>query len=146
MRPSWERTWLNIALEMAKMGTCIRRQVGCVLVTERNRQLAAGFNGVPPGWPHCNDGHLCPGAAHPSGTGLDECYSNHAEANAIGECRDTWAIHTAYVTASPCVSCIKALMCTSTKRIVFLEEYPQPSAKDLWLRHGGVWMPYPVAS
>lgn len=146
MRPPWERTWLNIALEMAKMSTCVRRHVGCVLVSERNRQLAAGFNGVPPKWNHCNEGFACPGAEAVSGTQLDSCFSAHAETNAIAECKDIWAIHSAYVTCSPCVSCIKQLMCTSTKRIVFLEEYPQPSAKDLWLRHGGEWIPYPRAN
>lgn len=146
MRKPWERTWLNIALEMASMGTCVRRQVGCVLVNNKNRMLATGFNGTPPKWPHCSEGNPCPGFDAPSGTRLDECFSNHAEANAIAECRDIWSIDTAYVTTSPCVGCVKALLCTSTRRIVFLEEYSQPSAKDLWLRNdeGRLWIPYPV--
>ncbi len=146
VRRPWERHFLNIALEVAAMGTCIRRQVGCVLVDSKRRILATGFNGVAPGAPHCNEGHECPGAHAPSGTNLDVCYANHSEINALLQCHDVWAIDTLYCTTSPCTSCIKAVMCTSTKRIVFLEEYPQPSAKDLWLRHGGVWVPYPAAS
>lgn len=139
MRKSWDEHFLNIAKEVASMGTCSRRQVGCVLVDDRKRILATGFNGTPPGWAHCNEGHPCPGVGLPSGQGLDECESNHSEINAIAQCRDVWAIHTAYITTSPCVSCVKALMCTSTKRIVFLELYPHTKAKDHWSRHGGVW-------
>lgn len=58
------------------------------------------------------------------------------------QCRDTMLIDTAYVTASPCVTCTKLLLNTSCKRIVFLEEYPHASAKDLWLKSGREWVQY----
>lgn len=141
MRKPWSQHFLNIAKEVASMSTCIRRNVGCVLVDSRNRILATGMNGVSPGAKHCNEGNnQCPGAYSPSGTNLDECYSSHSEINALLQCRDVWAIQVAYITCSPCTSCVKALLCTSTKEIVFIDEYPQPTARELWVRDNRVWV------
>lgn len=78
----------------------------------------------------------------PSGQGLEMCEALHAEQNALLQCRDVFTIDTAYVTASPCVTCTKLLMNTSCQRIVFLDEYPQPAAKDLWRSIGRPWEKY----
>jgi dCMP deaminase len=135
-RPSWDQHFLNIAKECATMGTCSRRQVGCVLVDERKNILSTGFNGVPPKWDHCRDNEnaKCPGANAPSGTSLDSCWANHAEQNALAHCTDRMRIHTCYTTTSCCVTCVKELLHTSCCRIVFLEEYSQPEAKLLWTK------------
>lgn len=136
MRPSWHDYFLTIAEEVSKMSTCARRRVGCVLVDKKNRILATGFNGVPPGWPHCNEGYPCPGAAAESGSNLDECYANHAEANALLQCQDVWRIENVYVTTSPCISCVKLLLCTSAKMIVFEKSYAdEEKSAELWLRY-----------
>lgn len=55
------------------------------------------------------------------------------------QCRDVYAIHTAYVTASPCMTCIKLLLNTTCERIVFVEEYPHPEARKLWESAGRAW-------
>lgn len=83
--------------------------------------------------------HACSGAKAPSGQSLDACQAIHAEQNAMLQCRDVYAIHTAYVTASPCITCCKLLLNTSCQRIVFLEEYPHGHVKDLWLSAGRAW-------
>lgn len=114
-------------------GTCSRRQVGCVLVDSSYRVLSTGYNGVPRGVQHCTD-VPCAGAHCPSGTGLDLCEATHAEINALLQCQDIDKIQTCFVTHSPCVQCVKALMNTGCWRIVFLEEYPHPQAKEWWLR------------
>lgn len=84
-------------------------------------------------------GHACEGAHAPSGQSLDACQAIHAEQNAMLQCRDVYAIHTAYVTASPCITCCKLLLNTSCQRVVFLEEYPHAAAKELWLSAGRRW-------
>ena len=56
------------------------------------------------------------------------------------QCKDVYSIHTAYVTASPCVTCTKLLLNTSCQRIVYLDEYPHPAAKELWLGAGREWL------
>jgi dCMP deaminase len=59
----------------AKRGTCLRAQVGCVIAIE-GRVIATGYNGAPPGEPHCID----------VGCQMEEGHcvrTIHAEANAI---------------------------------------------------------------
>jgi dCMP deaminase len=107
--------------------------------------LATGYNGVAAGLPHCNHEdagsfpHACSGAKAPSGTNLDGCQAIHAEQNALLQCKDIYQIHTAYVTASPCMTCVKLLLNTSCERIVYVEEYPHNEAGKLWTSAGRSW-------
>lgn len=134
-RPSVDELYLGIAELMATRGTCPRRQVGCVLVDAKGRILSAGYNGVASGRPHCVD-NPCPGAGLATGQGLDRCEALHAEQNAILLLADPWKVHTAYVTVSPCISCIKLLLGTSCQRIVCREIYPHPEALEWWSQAG----------
>lgn len=84
--------------------------------------------------------HACSGANSPSGANLDGCQAIHAEQNAMLQCKDVYSIHACYVTASPCMTCVKLLLNTSCERIVFVEEYPHPAAKELWEGAGRVWV------
>ena len=144
------------AMQMAQLtgrrSTCLRREVGCVLLNERGHVLSTGYNGVAAGMPHCNElvldavaimdppyPYACPGAQAPSGTNLDGCNALHAEQNALLQCKDPWSIHTAYVTASPCMTCTKLLLNTSCQRVVFLEPYPHSATQDLWESAGRLW-------
>ena len=131
MRPSRDSTMLRIAGVISERSTCCRRQVGCVLTDIHGRVLSIGHNGVAKDMPHCTD-VPCEGAGYPSGQGLSVCLAVHAEQNALAFCGDIMKIHTCYTTTSPCETCIKMLMNTSCKRIVFLDEYPHPIAKKLW--------------
>lgn len=152
---------MGLAELTARRGTCLRRQVGCVLLNEMGHVLSTGYNGVAAGMPHCNEvgrvspsgpdyvpfpddpigyPNACPGAHAASGTNLDGCHALHAEQNALLQCRDPWAIHTAYVTASPCMTCTKLLLNTSCQRIVFLEPYPHNDAQVLWEKAGREWI------
>lgn len=157
MRPSRDEYFLKMAELVATRSTCLRRNVGCVLINSRGHVLATGYNGVAAGLPHCNHENkafymaidasdegfrpggiqylnACPGANSPSGTNLDGCEAIHAEENALLQCRDVWEIETCYCTTAPCFSCLKKLRNTSATRIVFLEDYPHSKSKDLWLR------------
>jgi dCMP deaminase len=136
-RQSWDSCFIAMAQEVAKMGTCARRRVGCVLVDDSRFVLSTGVNGVPPGWPHCRDNfeNFCPGTAAPSGTALDLCVANHSEANALLHCADVMRAHTCYCTTSPCISCVKLLLCTNIVRVVFIEDYAQKEAAELWTRY-----------
>ena len=145
-RPSRDQYFLTMAQLVATRATCLRRAVGCVLINSRGHVLATGYNGVAAGLPHCdqfnsdlnNYPFACEGAHLPSGQGLDKCQAIHAEQNALLQCRDCYSIDTAYCTASPCITCVKLLMNTSCRRIVFLHEYPHGDAQDLWEKSRGV--------
>ena len=140
-RPSSDEYFLAMAALVSLRATCRRRRVGCVLVDRHKHVLATGYNGVARGVAHCID-TACPGAGLPSGRGLDLCEAIHAEQNALLQCRDAKEIETAYITASPCITCIKLFMNTGCKRIVFLEEYPHAAARNLWkgewIHHGSI--------
>lgn len=144
MRPSKDEYFVMMASLVSQRGTCLRRKVGCVLVNARGHVIGTGYNGVASGLPHCNhiefksEGdieypHACEGANVPSGSSLDLCNAIHAEQNALLQCHNVFDIDTAYVTAKPCVSCMKLFMNTSCKRIVYLEDYPHPKTDELAL-------------
>lgn len=138
MRPSVDQWALALAAVTAQRSTCLRRQVGCVLLDRHHRVIATGYNGVARGQVHCNEAegarypNACPGAFSPSGTNLDGCHAIHAEANALLQVHDPFDVQTCYCTASPCISCVKLLLNTGARRLVFLETYPHPEAQELW--------------
>lgn len=147
-RPTRDQWAMQLAQVTAQRATCCRRKVGAVLLNDRGHVLATGYNGVAAGLPHCNHHdpfhetglpHACAGAHARSGTNLDACQAIHAEQNALLQCRDVYSIHTAYVTASPCVTCVKLLLNTGCQRIVFLEEYPHGESKKIWTGSGRSW-------
>lgn len=137
-RPSRFAVMMGKALIAAERSTCCRRKVGAVLLNSRGHILATGYNGVAAKQAHCIDAP-CPGAELPSGTGLDACEALHAEQNALLQCKDVYEIDTIIVTASPCVTCTKLLLNTSCRMVVYLDEYPQPTAKQMWERAGRGW-------
>jgi len=53
MRPTWEKYFMEIAKQVAKRSTCIRRQVGAVVVDKQNVIVATGYNGPVRKAPHC---------------------------------------------------------------------------------------------
>ena len=134
-RLSLDDLYLEMALLISKRATCARRAVGCVLTDHRGRVLSMGYNGVPSGAPHCTD-HPCPGASFPSGEGLEKCQAIHAEQNAVVLLADPMAVHTAYITVSPCHSCVKLLLATSCRRIVCLGKYAHTEAIEEWRANG----------
>jgi len=130
--------YINMAVLASSKGTCSRRQVGCVLVNNRDHLLSTGRNGPASGQPHCINSP-CGGSNAKSGEDLDKCEAVHAEQNALLQCGKVYEIKTAYTTASPCIHCIKLLLNTSCQRVVFAEEYPHERVKEIWLNSGREW-------
>ncbi len=138
MRLSRDAVGIALAQDWALRGTCKRRQVGCVLFDADGVELSSGYNGPASGEPHCID-FPCPGAGLKSGEGLELCEAIHAEANALLKCPDVRRIHTAYITHSPCLHCVKLLKNTGCFRIVFLHPYAHDEAsRAFWIR-GNKW-------
>lgn len=119
MRISRSMMFMSIALIMAKRSTCLRANVGAVLVGE-NRILSTGYNGPDSESPHCS-GTNCPG--YESG-----CVSSiHAERNAFERnlILNPLLIDSIYLTLSPCLSCAKMMENLTIKPInlFFYEQY-----------------------
>ena len=53
-RPSWDEYFSDVAALVARRSTCLRRNVGAILVKDK-RILATGYNGAPAGLKHCLD-------------------------------------------------------------------------------------------
>ncbi len=128
-RISADRTYLAMAHVISLRSTCLDKQVGCVIVNKQNEIIATGYNGASRGVEHCIDLGYC--KKEYSGNPND-CPSAHAEQNALLQCRVPEQIHTIYITLSPCIVCIRMIMNTPCKRIVFSEEYRHTEAKILW--------------
>ena len=143
-RPSKTTYFLAMAKLVSTRGTCARRRVGCVLVDKHGLVLATGYNGNGRGQGHCIDSP-CEGAKYKSGEGLEKCEAIHAEQNAILQCKNTEHIEKAYITLSPCVTCVKLLLNTSCKEIVYLEDYVNKDAERIWKNANRLWKPATTA-
>ena len=130
-RPPTDFYFLRMAYLVSERGTCARRKVGCVFVNKRNHVIATGYNGNPSGFIHCIN-QPCDGAKSKSGKDLDKCQAIHAEQNALLQCKDVYDIDRVYTTLEPCVHCIKLLLNTSAKQIIFGEKYVHDLARSLW--------------
>lgn len=133
-RPSWDEYFLRITREIAPRATCLRRQVGALLVKDKHI-LTTGYNGAPSGLDHCLDiGCLREQLKIPSGERHELCRGLHAEMNALIQ-----AAHygikisgaTLYSTTFPCSLCAKMLVNAGVKRIVTMKDYPDSMAKEI---------------
>jgi len=133
-RPSWDQYFMDITRLVATRSTCLRRQVGAVLVKGRNI-LATGYNGVPSGITHCDaDGCLRARLNVPSGERHELCRGLHAEQNAIIQA----ARHginidgaTLYCTTMPCIICTKMIINAGINRVVYTEGYADELAREM---------------
>ncbi len=139
-RPSWDSYFMEIAQVVASRSTCLRRQVGAVMVKDR-RLLTTGYNGSPRGLVHCREtGCLREEKGVPSGERHELCRGLHAEQNAIIQA----AIYgvsikgaTLYCTHFPCSLCAKMLINVGIDHLVVYSDYPDSLSK-LLLKEAGV--------
>lgn len=121
MRPTKDEMFMEIAHVLARRATCQRRSVGCVIVDYDGIILSTGYNGTPKRMPHCSELNCSAGAV--SGVDMDSCMALHAEQNAIARLRSPDEAWTMYCTTEPCTSCLKLLLATTIRRVVFQESY-----------------------
>jgi len=138
-RPEWEDYFMEIARVVSTRSTCLRRQVGAVVV--KNRQiLATGYNGVPRGLRHCSErGCLREQLGVPSGERHELCRGLHAEQNAIIQAAyHGVAIEGAeiYCTHQPCMVCAKMLVNADVAAVYFSGPYPDALAMEVFEEAG----------
>jgi dCMP deaminase len=134
-RPSWDVYFMATAMLMATRSSCERLHVGCVIVSggdQKNRIVAAGYNGFLPGAPHhsrVRDGH--------------EQATVHAEQNAISDAaRRGVSLEdaTVYITHFPCINCAKILAAAGIRRIKYRKDYRNDALVKEILAESGVSM------
>ncbi|UQT40156.1 cytidine/deoxycytidylate deaminase family protein [Acidaminococcus intestini] len=133
-RPDWDSYFMEIAEVVAKRSTCLRRQVGAVLVKDR-QILATGYNGTPKGIAHCEEVGCLREQLHvPSGQNHELCRGIHAEQNAVIQAAVNGVSTkgaTLYCTHQPCVVCSKILINAGIERIVYAHPYPDRLAQEM---------------
>lgn len=134
-RPTWDEYFMEMADLAATRSTCLRRNVGAVIVKDR-RAIATGYNGAPQGVKHCDEigGCLRQQLKVPSGQRHEICRALHAEQNAIIQAAAMGhAIEdsTIYITHKPCVICAKMIINAGIKRIVIKEDYPDEMSEKI---------------
>jgi len=125
---------MDITRLVARRSTCIRRQVGAIVVKDK-RILATGYNGVPTGLAHCEDtGCIREQNNIPSGQRHELCRGLHAEQNTIIQA----AYHgisisgaTLYCTTLPCSICLKMLINAGITAIIYEQGYPDELTQSL---------------
>ena len=124
----YDKAYLRMALEWAKLSYCERKQVGAIIV--KNRMIISdGYNGTPSGFKNCCEDE----------EGNTQWYVLHAEANAILKCAaSTQSTEgaTLYITMSPCKDCSKLILQAGIKRIVYMEKYKDHSGLDFLEKAG----------
>lgn len=83
-RPDKVDYYLNIAKEVSRRSTCLRRRFGAVILKD-DQIISTGYVGAPRGVPNCVDLGKClrEELNVPPGERYELCRSVHAEANAI---------------------------------------------------------------
>jgi dCMP deaminase len=134
-RPSLDEYFLNIAKVTATRSTCRHRQQGAVLVRD-NRIISCGYNGSPPGMPHCIDLDCAKAQGAPCrAEGL------HGETNAVASAA-RMGISTkdavCYCIYSPCLACCNLLKTAGIKEVVYSEVYSGYPEGPVYLDRLGV--------
>lgn len=140
-RPSWDEYFMQMAELTAQRSTCLRRQVGAIIVKEKHI-IATGYNGAPKGLPHCEElgGCLREKLEIPSGERHELCRALHAEQNAIIQAATLGQSiegATIYITHQPCIICAKMIINAGISRIVIRRRYPDEMSRGM-LREAGL--------
>lgn len=133
-RLSWDEYFMKIAALVSQRSTCLRRQVGCVIVGDK-RILATGYNGAPSRLKHCEEvGCLRNKLKIPSGERQELCRGLHAEQNTIIQAAlmgVSLKESMLYCTHQPCILCAKMLINAGIKKIIFKGDYPDKLALSI---------------
>jgi len=133
-RPDNDTYFMRMADLVATRSTCLRRQVGAVVVKEK-RVLTTGYNGAPKGLKHCAEvGCVRIQNNIESGTRHELCRGVHAEQNAVIQAayfgvsiKDA----TIYTTNFPCSVCTKILVNAGIAEVVYKDDYIDPLSKEI---------------
>lgn len=124
----FDKAYLRMAQEWAKLSHCKRKQVGALIVKGR-MIISDGFNGTPSGFENCCEDE----------EGMTKWEVLHAEANAIlkvAASTQSCTGATLYITLSPCQQCSKLIHQSGIKRVVYAKSYRDTSGIDFLAKAG----------
>lgn len=139
-RKSKDVYFSEIADLVSSRSTCLRNQVGAVLVKE-SQILTTGYNGAPKGLPHCDEeGCMREKLGVKPGERHELCRGLHAEQNSIIQA----AYHGVsvrgakmYCTTFPCSICTKMMINAGITEVVYIDQYDDELSAQL-LKESGI--------
>ena len=121
-RPSWDEYFMGIALLAGLRSKDPGTQVGACIVSQKNKILSIGYNGMPTG---CSDDEMPWDRENENPLQTKYMYVCHAELNAIlNHASGTGSLKGAriYTTLFPCNECAKALIQSGISQVIYYED------------------------
>lgn len=141
LRPGWDNYFMTLASLAARRSNCMKRRVGCVVVSHNRRVISTGYNGTPRGIRNCGEGG-CPRCNQGlgSGHGLATCLCIHAEENALLEAgRDRLREGAVlYCDTCPCLTCSIKIAQVGISEVVYAQGYSMDTDTAAVFREAGV--------
>lgn len=142
LRPSWDNYFMSLARLASQRSNCMKRRVGCVVVSHNHRVISTGYNGTPRGIRNCSEGGCgrC-NSALGSGHSLTTCLCIHAEENALLEAgrdrlREPGAV--LYCDTCPCLTCSIKIAQVGISEVVYAQGYSMDGETAAVFREAGV--------
>lgn len=117
----WDETFMNIAKTISQRSKDPSTQVGACIVDNNHRVVSLGYNGFPNGC--SDDDHRFTWDKSDDKVNGKHLFVVHAELNAILNAKRDLSGCTLYVTHFPCNECVKAIIQSGIKRVIYNEFY-----------------------
>jgi len=127
-RPSFQEIYMNQALDLARRSTCLRKKVGCVIVSDDFAHVyGLGYNGNAKDFPNTCDSDVA-----------GDCGCLHAEDNALDKVVVPKEVpKIVFVTVSPCRYCAKRFINKGgVKKVYYYEEYRKRDGLEILEKAG----------
>ena len=140
-RLSWDQLFMGMAAMLGQRTSCLHYQIGCVFVDDLHRIVTVGYNGSPRGDVNCLEIGCAKLEVNPATGRAGRCRGAHSEINAIINCVHPERLRgsTLYVTHSPCHACMKALVQTGVRTILYQDEYLRLAPSGEQEREDDAW-------
>ncbi len=117
---SWDEYFIGVAMLSGMRSKDPNTQVGCCIVSQDNKILSMGYNGLPRG---CSDDEFPWARDGDDPLETKYAYSTHSELNAILNYNGTGlAGAKMYVTLFPCNECAKAIIQTGIREVIYADD------------------------
>lgn len=130
---------MNIAKIIAEESKCISLKVGAVIVKD-SRIISMGYNGTISGSINCNEA-LDKEFTRDKHSDWSDAHEVHAEMNALMFAAKNGVATegcTLYCTHEPCDQCLKNIIQSGIKRIVYLHPYRKERCKSKYRFDGSI--------
>ena len=124
---SWDEYFMGVAVLSSMRSKDPNTKVGACIVNQNKRIVGIGYNGLPIG---CNDDEY-PWELEGELLNTKYPYVVHAEPNAILNSTSSLVNATLYVTLYPCNECMKLIIQSGIKEIVYLSDKYNGTPTDI---------------